>query len=88
MLSFQKVPHQTIDGQQKFRFVAVRTESNENSITELGFFIEAGRAGVEMSGKFTISDFKDLQPFAKAVSDAWREHQRLLPKITRTLSGH
>ena len=35
-----------------------------------------------------ITNQAELQDFAKLISVAWTEHEKLAPKLTRTLSGH
>lgn len=70
-----------IDGQAKVVFTLV-----EPAIST--FQIEASRQGVKLRGELELTQFVDLQPFAKAVTDAWREHLKLVPKISKTLSGH
>jgi hypothetical protein len=52
------------------------------------FYIEASRAGVRVKGDMRIDDFMHLDPFAKAITDAWKEHKKLIPQISTTLSGH
>jgi hypothetical protein len=38
--------------------------------------------GVRLEGKScTVTDMQDLQDFAKAVSEAWKQHLMLKPKI-------
>ena len=35
-----------------------------------------------------LSSMNDLSEFARLVDVAWREHLRLVPKITKRMSGH
>lgn len=53
-----------------------------NAEKETGFTITGCPTGVYLSGtSSTFSSLEDLDKFAKAVSDAWREHEKLKPKI-------
>lgn len=75
-MEFTKTKYDSLDGKTIVGF------STEN------FTLKASRAGVELDGSFFIEDQSQLQAFAKTMSDAWTEHKKLMPKITRTLSGH
>jgi predicted Zn-dependent protease with MMP-like domain len=56
---------------------------------ETGFKIIGSPRGVELSGSSSVfTSNSDLQLFAKAVSDAWREHEKLRPKIIASIAGH
>lgn len=48
---------------------------------------DASQAGIKLTPAL-ISTRLELGAFAKLVDEAWREHLKLVPKITRTLSGH
>jgi hypothetical protein len=82
-VTWQRTQFAGIDGSPKARYHAVVDDKKLDD-----FYIEASRAGVELSGKLQITTFPDLNPFAKALADAWRDHQKWKPRITSTLSGH
>ncbi len=65
-------------------YTVVRYTPKDND----GFFFEASRKGVKLKGEIEVTEFTDLQPLAKALSDAWRDHKKLIPKIEKTLTGH
>ena len=44
--------------------------------------------GIEINKIGLISTQKELESFAKFVSDLWKEHQKMVPKFTRSMSGH
>ena len=53
------------------------------------FQIIASSAGVTFDGlSSTLESRAELDQFAKAVADAWKEHEALKPKILRSLAGH
>ncbi len=53
------------------------------------FEIVASRRGIEFRGESPhLESVGDLDIFAKAVGDAWKDHLALLPKLATTLSGH
>lgn len=53
------------------------------------FTLEVDKKGLRIFGKCPeITTQNDLQDFARLISDMWREHLTLAPKITQNLSGH
>lgn len=60
----------------------------EDDKTLAPFSITASRAGVKISGEFKLEEQSQLNELAKVISDAWKLHRQLQPKITTTLSGH
>ncbi len=53
------------------------------------FTMIATGSGIRMQGRSrVIYTMEDLQSWAKAVDDVYREHQTLKPKLSATLSGH
>lgn len=62
----------------------------EKTVQGPPFEIRATQAGVYFTGRLDgeISTEQDLSNFAELVSDSWMEHQKLAPKLSRTLSGH
>lgn len=53
--------------------VAVYTKEQE-SPDGVGFTLRADSMGVRMFGPLTFGSDEDLQDFAKALSDAWKDH--------------
>lgn len=52
------------------------------------FSLLASREGVLVRGAIKFESNADLQAFAKALSDAWKDHLSLKPKIVTSLAGH
>lgn len=52
------------------------------------FLVEASRAGVKIKGELMLSERAMLEPLAKAIGNAWTDHRALIPKLSKTLSGH
>lgn len=82
MLKFKRVQFSGIDGQPKTRQVEVKEAGID------GFSIEASGVGIKVKGEMTITMREDLQPFAKAVADAWKDHVAFRPKLNTNLAGH
>lgn len=62
----------------------------EQSQEETPFTVKVTSEGMTFEGKLSgpIITERDLQDFAKMVSDCWQDHRKLAPKITTSLSGH
>ncbi len=62
----------------------------EQSGEDKPFRIMVSQAGVWFTGQMMkkISNMKELQDWARLMSKAWGEHERLAPKLSKTLSGH
>lgn len=54
----------------------------------LGLVASATRGGIKFEGPIILDSSKELEEFAKLVSDCWTEHQKLKIKLVSTLSGH
>ena len=88
MLVFRKTKYDSLDGSTKCRYKAF-DESQEMPSQEIDFYIEASRAGIVIHGELPVEDRAKLEPFAKAVSDAWSDHKKFKPQIVTTnLAGH
>jgi hypothetical protein len=81
-MKFSRVQFTQIDGEPKSRYTLEGDERLDP------FCIEASRAGVELKNDLAITKNEDMQPFAKAVADAWKDHLKFKPKLSKTLSGH
>ena len=47
-----------------------------------GFRVKCGPSGVSLGGSILLLESQaDLEAFAKLVTDAWKEHRKLVPKI-------
>lgn len=56
---------------------------------ESGFSIIADKRGIRTEGSSPyLENAADLEAFAKAVSDAWKQHQMLRVKIISPFEGH
>jgi hypothetical protein len=59
------------------------------SLDSSDFKIIADQSGIRLRGESpTLYENEELQSFAKAVSDAFKDHLKLKPKLVSTLSGH
>ncbi len=50
--------------------------------------IHATPEGVRFTKSPVFHDMEELDAFAEALSQAWREHMRMRPKIVAQASGH
>lgn len=64
--------------------VVRHTLTDENG-GKADFYLEASRTGLVVKGNMEITTQSDLQEYAKTVSDAWTDHRKLVPKITKSL---
>jgi hypothetical protein len=71
-----------LDGLPKYRY------SPKDQGTTPEFWIEASRKGVELKGNLVLAQYADLQPFAKAIGDAWKDHRKFMPNLGANLAGH
>lgn len=72
----------SLDGKTKVAFV-------EQSGAEKPFTVEVDSSGLRFKGDSpNICTERDLQEYARLVSDAWAQHRKLAPKIHTSLSGH
>ena len=62
----------------------------EQSGEDKAFKVMVNQSGLWFTGTLhkKISNQAELQDFAKLISVAWTEHEKLAPKLTKTLSGH
>ncbi len=59
----------------------------EKSIS--AFTLVASREGVGFQGdSLVLRDRQELDAFAKALTDAWKDHRSLLPKLIAPGEGH
>lgn len=70
-IKFEHKKYATFDGSTKEEW------ENEN------LSLVADQEKVMIKGVLNLTDHKDLQEFAKFLSDVWKAHQRLAPKILR-----
>lgn len=85
-MKFLKTKTDALDGQVEVKYTQ-QVEGKDAPFPP--FRIVARRDGVHFEGTSAkITDMKDLQEFAKIVSDAWKDHTSLQVKIATTLSGH
>ena len=80
--NFTRTKYSSLDGKTTVAW-------QENSGLDKPFEILSKPSGVTIRGELQgeISSMDDLQTFARLVSMAWTEHEKLAPKISRTLSG-
>lgn len=71
-----------LDGLPKYRYTIKEQGLNPE------VFVEGSRKGVELKGNLVLSRYEDLQPFAKAIGDAWKDHKKLMPNLKANLAGH
>lgn len=81
---FTKEKFDSIDGNTYIQF----REESSNVVDP--FSIRVSKQGMNFKGYLDvpISSEKELQDFARLISDMWQEHRKLAPKIHTTLSGH
>lgn len=85
-MKFLKTKTSALDGETEVKFTQ-QVEGKDAPFPPLR--IVARKDGLHFEGQSAkIIDMKDLQDFAKIVSDAWVEHTKLQVKLTSTLSGH
>lgn len=70
-IKFEHKKYDGLDGRTKEEW------SNEN------LSLVADQEKVVIKGTLNLTDHKDLQEFAKFLSDVWKAHMRLAPKIFR-----
>lgn len=52
------------------------------------FSITASRSGIKLDGVLHLGNQSELRDFAKLISDAFKDHQKLKPHLSATPSGH
>lgn len=62
----------------------------ENSALENPFTVKVSKSGLNFSGTLSkeIQTQRDLQDLARLITDSWKEHEKLAPKLFSSLSGH
>lgn len=82
-MKFNKAKATTLDNRTVVSFT-------EDSGQPFPFTIKCSSSGMTFEGNMSkeIVTHSDLQAFAKAVAEAWSEHQKLAPKIVSSLAGH
>lgn len=77
---FVKTKFDSLDGKTKVSFAEKESD----------FQIVVSRSGMSISGKLAgeVTSEKELQAFAKLISDAWALHRTLKPRIVSTIAGH
>lgn len=80
-VEFVKNKYSSLDGRTKVMVTLKGPKS---------FCVQATPSGVELMGPLSteISDREELDHYAQLVAEGWKEHIKLIPKISRTLSGH
>ena len=76
-VELKKVKYSGIDGLTKISWH-----------THPGSFVTASQTGVMILAEVHLEDHQDLQAYAKFISDAWKEHRKLVPKLTKDMAGH
>lgn len=69
-----------LDGKTKISLVTINEPQTFSSISD--------PQGLTLKGEIVIKSEKELQEFARLISDMWSEHRKLAPKILRTTTGH
>jgi len=81
-MKFERTKFTGIDGAPKVRYTLVGGTPGEE------FYLEASRQGVMQKNELLLTDHSHLQAYAKALSDAWSDHKKMIPRIASNLSGH
>lgn len=81
-MKFTKETFTNLTGENHHMFYHADADSLEP------FTITASRAGVKFHGGLMLEAQEDLNTLAKVLSEAWKLHRQLQPKLTTTLSGH
>lgn len=86
--NFKKEKVSSLLGHTEVRFEQIPPEATKP--TSPLFTVVASSRGLYISGHMIgfIENMAELDEFAQVVSDAWVEHLKLKPKLTKTLSGH
>lgn len=81
---FRVDKYSALDGKTTVAFIQERKETGEP------FTIKVNQSGMSFSGSMDqpISDKVQLNDLARLIGDAWKEHMKLVPKLTSSLSGH
>ncbi len=81
--NFIVTKHDSLDGKTTISYT-------EQSKEAAPFTVKVTKSGMRFEGKLVqeIVTERDLQDFAKLVSDVWVEHRKLAPKISTSLSEH
>jgi len=79
MLRFRRVKKSALTGETVVRY----------SVPSVNFMITASKAGLAFTGEgeVMLTDQKDLQEFAKVMSEAWADHRKLVPNLMADLEG-
>lgn len=81
-MRFEKSTFTNLTGEAGHTFINI----DDKSLAP--FMVTATRANVSFTGDLKIESEGDLAVFAKTLSDAWKIHRQLQPKISTTLAGH
>lgn len=79
---FTRTKFKGMDGATKVRYTL------EGGTPGQEFYLEASRQGVVQRNELNLTEHSHLQAYAKALAEAWTDHKKLIPKISKTLSGH
>lgn len=67
----------------------VRQTLEDTTEDQVPFVIAAAPQGIQLRGVSPyLGSIDELDSFAQAIDRAWREHLKLRPKLSQTLSGH
>ena len=80
---FLKTKYTAIDNKTIVAFTEQSGSAHE-------FSVKASGQGIWFEGALShkIDNEKELNDFARLIGDAWKEHQKLAPKIVMTAAGH
>ena len=74
---------------EKFtNFDGTTAVSYTESDTTSPFKMTATPTGIRFEGKLGIGTEDNLRDFARMIADVWRDHEKLTPKVTSTITGH
>lgn len=83
-MKFKKEKVFPLTGTIEFHFTEESTWGKDDA-----FVIKADAQGIRFEGKSPVMEStEDLQVFAKAVTDAYKSHSILKPKLTLNERGH
>jgi hypothetical protein len=89
---FLRSKFSALDGRTTVTYEEQASDSDKASGISPGdpFTIKCTPAGMTFHGRLhkEISNMSELQDWARLVSKCWAEHERLAPKLHKTLSGH
>lgn len=84
-MKFTKKKNQTVEGGAEVVYTQV-PHGEEQPFPP--FKIIASKLGVKFEGQScTVTDMEELQEFAKVLSEAWKDHRNLIPKLETESGG-